>query len=65
MNWLAKRPCPKCGEEVEFEARKWFGSFYEPPEEEIVLGHDHDCELTDAEWDALHDSIMQEGPTNA
>ena len=62
MRWLSKRPCPQCGEEVEFEAIQDFGSFYQPPEKTIELAHDHGCELTDADLDALHDSIFDEGP---
>lgn len=62
MKWLAKRPCPRCGEELEFEAWIYYGSFYQPPEQEIELAHDHDCELTEAQWSELADSILQEGP---
>ena len=61
MRWLASRPCPQCGEALEFEAWQDFGSFYQPPEQDIELAHDHGCEFTDAEWDALYDSIFTEG----
>ena len=61
MKWLATRPCPQCGERIEFEAWQDFGSYYQPPDQGLDLAHDHDCELTEAEWDALSEDIFTEG----
>jgi hypothetical protein len=62
MRWLAKRPCPQCGEEVEYEAWQDYGSFYQPPDSGVELAHDHACELTEEEWTALANAILTDGP---
>lgn len=61
LHWLANRPCPRCGESVEFEVFVDYGSYDQPPDSGVEPAHDLCCDLTDAEIDKISDDILAAG----